>query len=355
MCRSRARPIRASPSDSRASRVGPQGSEASHDAARVAERYAAVGAEHLGQSTHRRGHHGHPLCHRLQGRVGRELVVARGHEHRSGTAEQSANALGVHLAEELDLAPGAGSQRLEPGAIGPVTGHAQRYAGPGGGIDRHVDALLRREPRRHQRVVALARPRVLREGIARQIVRQHLHALAREAQHRHPVGSKHAGCEEQVDRRQHPRLVQRQRGGVHRGLGQRAAAVEHQAREGAPPPAARARPAVALAEAGGAEQPHVVQVEDHLGSRAARCFKPPRADQRQHVVRVNDRGIELAHGGRHVVHPGPTAQQRAGRSGPAGVGGAAFQQRVRDARLAERLKLKLGRALLPADDAVAVV
>ncbi len=115
------------------------------------------------------------------------------------------------------------------------------------------------------------------EGGVGQEVGQRLDALAGQAEHGHAVGGPGAGSHEAVDGGEHLAAgAADSDDGVGGGLGQRPAAVEHEARQRAPPAAARAGPAVALADPGRAEEAHVVEVQ----RPPARPPRGPRASPR---------------------------------------------------------------------------
>jgi hypothetical protein len=96
-------------------------------------------------------------------------------------------------------------------------------------------------------------------------------------------------------------------------------------------------------------------MEDDPRPSAARGGQRARAEQRLHVVYVDDVGFELANGGGHLLLTRAAAQQRRRRLSSARAGGAPLEQAVGDAGALERTELELNRALLPALDAVAVV
>ncbi len=146
-----------------------------------------------------------------------------------------------------------------------------------------------------------------------------------------------------------------ERGGVDGRLGQRAAAVEREPRQGEAVVAAKAGTAVARGHADRAEEAHVVQLEDDPRAGLARGGERARAEQRQHVVEVHDVGSQLHGGGGHVVLVAPAAPERSRRAAAADLGRAALEQRVDDPGAAKRSQLQLHGALLAPLEAVAVV
>ena len=135
----------------------------------------------------------------------------------------------------------AARQLRELGRRRTLPGHPQRDARGRGGLDRRVDALLRREPGGHQRVAARIRAAVLRERLRGEVVRQDVDPVRRHAEQRGLSGRIAARHQEAIDRVEHARLVQRERRGVGSGLRQRAAAVQDEARERVAVVAAKAR------------------------------------------------------------------------------------------------------------------
>ena len=196
------------------------------------------------------------------------------------------------------------------------------------GLDRDVDPLLRREPRRRP---ARSRPR-RRASARRSRPRAGSGAGRRRARAGSPrarqlPGGPGARRDETVDRPQRERLVQRQPGRVGGGLRQRAAAVERepgsvlrprQRKQGRAVARGRRRSRRTAARCAGAAPPR---------PRVARGGEAARADQRLHVVGVHDVGAEVAHGRRDLLPARAAAQQGARRPRPPDVGRAALEQR----------------------------
>ena len=125
-CLSRARASSSSPSPWRARRIGPERRQARGERVAVARATHRPSPSSSGSPPIGGGHHRHALRHRLERGVGRELVVARRHEHRRGAGEQLAHLGGLHAAEELHV--GARRDLLEPRPVGPVARDPQRDA-----------------------------------------------------------------------------------------------------------------------------------------------------------------------------------------------------------------------------------
>ena len=90
--------------------VVPQRPQPLGERTRVVGRHAALGPDQLGQPSHPRRDHGHARRHGLEGRVGRELVVARWHDERPRSGEQLGEPLAADASEQLD-------RRAEPARL----------------------------------------------------------------------------------------------------------------------------------------------------------------------------------------------------------------------------------------------
>ena len=98
-----------------------------------------------------------------------------------------------------------------------------------------------------------------------------------------------------------------------------------------------------------------MQVQDGASAGLLGRLERPVAEQRVHVVQVDDGGAEVLHGVRHLLRVVAPAQHGGGGPAGAGVAGVARQQGVRDARALEGGDLQLDGPLLAAGVAVAVV
>jgi hypothetical protein len=98
-----------------------------------------------------------------------------------------------------------------------------------------------------------------------------------------------------------------------------------------------------------------VEVEHDRRARVTRGREPSRANERQHVVDMDDVGAELAHRRGDVLLIVAPSQQRARGAGTAGVRGAPLEQRMLHTRPLQGPQLELDRALLAPLYAVAVV
>jgi hypothetical protein len=113
-----------------------------------------MGLQQLGEAAQGRAEHRDTGRHRLDRGVGRELVVAGGHQDGGGPGQQPGQALPVHPPDEVHLAARAPPDQLELLLERALAGHNQGHARGRRRHDRGVDALLGRQPRRHERVRA---------------------------------------------------------------------------------------------------------------------------------------------------------------------------------------------------------
>jgi hypothetical protein len=208
-----------------------------------------------------------------------------------------------------------------------------------GGLDRVPEALLDREPSGRQGVAALACAGRVRELGVRQVVREHVESVLGDAEPRELTRREAARRDEAVDGLEHGRLVAGERGGVDGGLRSRAAAVEHRPGEREAAAAAEARLAVAEGDRDRAEQAEVVEVQHDLGAGLPRGRERARAEQRVHVVDVDDRRPEVAHGGCDLPRPLPAREHRPRRAQLPRLRRVAEQRGVLDPGAVERGEL----------------
>ncbi len=187
------------------------------------------------------------------------------------------------------------------------------------------------------------------------MVGQHLQTVGRNPVAGELARGPVAGSHEAVHGVEHERLVQREPGGVGRGLGQRAAAVEHHPGQRVAAPAAKARAAVARGHADRAEEAQVVEMEHHARPGRPCGRQAAGAEQRQHVVHVHHVGREGAHGIGQALLAVSAAEQGGRRPHPAHLAGAPLHQGVLHPGRAQRAQLQLHGPLLASLDAVAVV
>ena len=155
---------RAAPGSSQSSRSRPA------SAVGVAQGHAALGAHQLRQAAQsRRPAPARPAAIASIARVGRELVVARGHQHRPRAGEQLGHrARGSPGRRTPPVRHRLAASARRSGLCRPLARHPQRHAGLRRGADGHVHALLLGEPGRHQRVA----PRVRRARPCRERARR---------------------------------------------------------------------------------------------------------------------------------------------------------------------------------------
>ena len=199
----------------------------------------------------------------------------------------------------------------------------------------------------------------LRERVRGQVVRQHARRARRGRPSRATWPAAQAlGATKRSTAASSARLVDRERGRVGGGLGQRAAAVEHAARaacrgpwqrkHGAPSrsPKPVAQKRRTLCRCSTTRAPRLARGgQARAGRSAAAC-----------CARARPSAPSSRTAAATLARPVAAAQQR-GRGRARGPRRAerALEQRVRDARAVEGLQLELDRALLAALDAVAVV
>ena len=201
---SRARASSASPSAAAPLGVAPQRGQALGQRGGLATRHAALGAEQLGQAAHRGGQHRHAGGHRLERRIGRELVRARaGRAARRRRRAAPPHARAASGPSSSTSAPRRARLRRQLRRHRPLAGELERHARARGGGDGQVGALLRRQPRGHQRVAALGRAGALRERLLRQVVRQALEPLGGHAEAGQLAHGIAARGHEAVDGREH--------------------------------------------------------------------------------------------------------------------------------------------------------
>ena len=242
--------------------------------------------------------------HRLGGRQAERLGRARRHERDRRAARAAARARRRRRARRsARRAPRARALR-SAARSGPSPAITSGMPADAAGVDRHVDALLRRQARDDERVGALAG--ALGAGGARRVGerahgrRDHVHALPRQrrAERAQALARELAGDDEGVGLLDHAPLPQRQRGGVGGRLGHAAAAVQAHAGKRVAAVAARALGAAREAHADRADEPVLVQVQHDARAGLARGGERAPAERRLQVVRVHDARAARAHGAR---------------------------------------------------------
>jgi hypothetical protein len=177
---------------------------------------------------------------------------------------------------------------LELGALRPVPGDDEREAGARACGDRGVDALLRREPGRDERVRPGARGGPLgggRDGMTHDV---HGRVAERRAELAKAGQGECARHHDGVGVLDGPLLPQRQPRPVRERLRPRAAAGAAHARRGVAPVAAGALLALGEADPDRADEAVVVQLQHGARPRAASCGERAPAVCRQQVVGVHD-------------------------------------------------------------------
>ena len=133
----------------------PKAPDERREAGDVAGRASAAASTSSGSAPDGGRRDRHARGHRLGGGEAEGLRRARRHD-RQRRAGAQARQLGVADASREADVGARGRAALELGTLRPVAGDDERPAGLRAGLDRDVDALLRRHPRGDERVLAVA-------------------------------------------------------------------------------------------------------------------------------------------------------------------------------------------------------
>ena len=189
-----------------------------------------VGGQQLRQRADRSGGDGQTGRHRLGGGEAEGLVGPRGQDRHPGAGPQPGELVAIELSGERDFsAPCLLLQRV---AVRTVPSDHQRHAGAPARVDREVDPLFRRQPRREHRGAVGWRARGRRERPDH--VRQYMHRrrLQRRSELKEPPVRALARDDEAVDLRREPALPPCQADPVDDRLKPSAAAVQPHPRQG---------------------------------------------------------------------------------------------------------------------------
>lgn len=143
--------------------------------------------------------------------------------------------------------------------------------------------------------------------------------------------------------------------GVDSGLDGRTAAAVHETRERRAPAALKARRTTPVRDPDGAGQAEVMEVQHGAGARFASGAKRPPAEQRVHVVRVNDIRSHAPDRVRHLLGVDAAPHHRSSRVRPGEPATGAFDH-LHDVAGAAQQRLQVGdRAFLAALSPISVV